>query len=224
MSSMAALFKDCFEDSDHRGTRVADFLAFDEVTESPLITHWDNSILERLDKSTFTLLQSWINKSQIPGSARLYAKFSFRERFRDLTFTTQNMRPSARDSQIIFSMKPGTWVAGSIQSLFTAGWDYEGKLHVKKFAKIYPYETLSAIEANEDVYRRFSFCGGQLFHCILNPSQALVLPLDSIPAHFARSEQSNDRIQGTIIHALPLNKTTELLTRNEPPANEDIYN
>lgn len=103
-------------------------------------------------------------------------------------------------------MGPKNWVSGSIQSLFTAGWDHEGKLYTRKFAKIYPYKILSDIEAKEDIYRRFGFCGGQLFHNTLDPSLALVLPLDTIPGHFARSEQSGAHILGTIMHALPLNK------------------
>jgi hypothetical protein len=209
MAPLATLYTESFENMDHRGTRVADLIAFDEAVESmPQITHWDDRSLRILDKATYkatsSLLQKWGNQRNIPGQALLCAKFSQQERFHGLTFTTQTT--SARDSQVAFTVDSGDWKVGSIQALFTAGWESGQKVYTRTFAKIYPYKPLSDIEANVDDYRKFGFSGGRLYHNILDSNQAVVLSLDAISCHFARSLQSHPRIEGQLILALPLNK------------------
>ncbi|KAJ3898230.1 hypothetical protein F5879DRAFT_927211 [Lentinula edodes] len=185
---IATLYTDCFEDADNRGTRVADLLDY-EIPSEPVVLDWESTSLPLLEKSSYTLLQKWIDQSDTPGTAFIRAKIVRRAKFRDMSFATQDSR--APNSQVVFNMSGRPWSAGSVQCIFVAGWENEKVQYTKTFVKIYPYKTLSNVDAADDNYHQ---------------TQALVLPLDAIAGHFGHSPQFHSGMQEKTIHVLPLNR------------------
>ncbi|KAJ3897659.1 hypothetical protein F5879DRAFT_995711 [Lentinula edodes] len=199
---IATLYTDCFENVDNRGTRVAD-LFDDEIPSEPAVLDWASTSLPLLEKSSYALLQEWINQSDTPGTAFIRAKIVRQAKFRDMNFATQDS--GAPNSQVVFNMSGRPWSAGSIQCIFVAGWENEKVQHTKTFVEIYPYCALSNVDAQADNYRQFSFAG-RLFYNRLDRTQALVLPLDAIAGHFGHSPQFHSGMQEKTIHVLPLNR------------------
>jgi len=66
----SALYRDTFEETDARGTRITDALAFEEHS---VFTH-ETSTLQRLSPAVYSLLQRWIDGSYFRGAAPIFVQ------------------------------------------------------------------------------------------------------------------------------------------------------
>lgn len=202
VSTLAALYRETFEDADSRGTRITDALAFedpaDEVVDIP------DSSRSRLDAKTHHAVQQLVNGDDTVSPL---VRFHRRIKQQDLIFSPCDVN-FANAQVVIHSAQD--WFAGSIQDIFTAVWSSteEGKQYTRTFAKVFPYKVLDAAIIHFDQYRQFGFAGGRLFYNELLKNDALVIPLDSITSHFAFTPQTDSSITIPIFHALPLNKVS----------------
>lgn len=201
VSTLATLYQETFEDADSRGTRITDALAFEDPADE--VADMTGSSQSRLDAKTHHAVQQLVNGG---GTVSSMVRFHRRIKRRDLIFTPCDHN-FANAQVVIHTAKD--WFTGSIQEIFTAVWSSsEGKQFSRTFAKVLPYKVLDATIINFDQYRQFGFAGGRLFYNELLKNDALVLPLDSIPSHFAFTPQTNSSITIPIFHALPLNKVS----------------
>ncbi|KAF8829883.1 hypothetical protein HHX47_DHR2000331 [Lentinula edodes] len=167
------------------------------------VDNWPSSSLTRLDPETYHRVLQYGTSGNLSTSVQTHNRF----KRRGLTFAPDSR--SFPDAQVIFSIESAEeWRAGSIKRIFTALWRSDGKPIGKTFAEIYPYKPLVASHAKYDKYRSFGFAGGRLFYDILE-DEPLVLPLERISSHFGHS-LLECFIDGTTIHALPLNKVSLL--------------
>ncbi|KAJ3902377.1 hypothetical protein F5879DRAFT_923893 [Lentinula edodes] len=200
--SLVTLYQKSFENLDTRGTRINDALAFEDSSDPDPVDNWPSSSLTRLDAETYHRVLQYGTSGKLSTAVRTHSRF----KRRGLTFTPDSR--SFPDAQVIFSIESAEeWRAGSIKRIFTALWRSDGKPIGKTFAEIYPYKPLVASHAKYDKYRSFGFAGGRLFYDILE-DEPLVLPLERISSHFGHS-LLECFIDGTTIHALPLNKEVD---------------
>ncbi|KAF5343750.1 hypothetical protein D9758_015346 [Tetrapyrgos nigripes] len=200
------LFNSIF-DSDIRGTRIGDTLAFDAyfrgVEES---TDWTGRNLTHLDPRTQAKLENWIDEGAyfIRG---LLEKDKVQRL--DVTFSTEKV--AFADAQVVFKdlkLLSG-WAAGSINRIFSARWrTVEGEVISRTFATIKPYIPLSTSDAKHDIHRQFGFAGGRLFYEDTDLEEVL-LPVTMITAHFGYSAMQIAGIKRKTIHVLPQNKEFE---------------
>lgn len=206
---LAAIYEKCFENSDTRGTRITDVLAWETTSEESItekIDWGDQSQLTALETETFGALSHAV-KSLMPGvSFRLSPHIHDWKRieWREFTFTTQSCAFS--DAQVVFDNSKG-WSAGSIDSIFSARWIADGSHRCSTFVRVKEYSPLSQHDSQFDNYRDLSFAGGRLFYNRFE-KEPIVLPLVQVISHFGFSIQSVPSITTEIFHALPLNKVS----------------
>ncbi|KAJ3906875.1 hypothetical protein F5879DRAFT_986962 [Lentinula edodes] len=199
VTALATLYRETFENSDTRGSRINDALAFDDTFNSDSAVDWPIS-LPNLDATTVCKLLEYG-----PFSAQI--RIHNRLKIRGLTFTPEDR--SFPDAQVVYSIKSAEeWCAGSIRCIFTARKLVDGRHIGQKFAEIYPYKPLVASHAETDKYRTFGFAGGRLFYDILE-DDTILIPVEQISSHFGYSLYWDSSIDVPTIHALPLNKDSE---------------
>lgn len=206
LNDLACLYKTYFENTDRRGSRISDALAFNELSESDNVD-WDSKSLKRLEVKHFKALQIWVNRySNTPGTLQPFTMIRDRVQWQDLTFTSQTT--SFRDSQVVVNLTalPGNWSAGSIHKMFTVRWLTTDERYVTRtFAEINLYQPLEGDDLLYDNYRRFGFAGGKLFHRS-GSQDTILLPLELIACHFGYSALRVPSIDTEVMHVLPLPK------------------
>ncbi|PIL32244.1 hypothetical protein GSI_05489 [Ganoderma sinense ZZ0214-1] len=97
-----------------------------------------------------------------------------------------------------------------ILQIFSHSYRVEGRPVERTYMYIEPLKPLSAEDTVHDPYRMFPYVGGRLYYdCYLPP---LVLPLESIVSHFARTPMVIEKIPISCIHVLSLDKSVRMLT------------
>lgn len=201
-ADFSALYRETFEETDARGTRITDALAFEE---HHVFTH-ETSTLQQLSTTVYALLQRWINGSSFRGAAPMFVQIHAKVKVRGATFASRNY--SEANARVVFATNEADeWSAGSIKLLFTAKWTSSDQQEIAKtFAVVIPYCALTDSEAKtEDKFRGFGFAAGRLFYDTLD-SVTLVIPLDHIASHFGYTPWSNTHLDKKLMHAMPLNK------------------
>lgn len=202
-AEFSALYRDTFEETDARGTRITDALAFEE---HPVFTN-ETSTLQQLSPITYALLRRWIDGSHFRGTTPMFVRIHAKVKVHGATFASRNH--SEANARVVFATSGADeWSAGSIKLLFTAKWtssDQQQEI-AKTFAVVNPYRALTESEAKtEDRFRGFGFAAGRLFYDTLD-SESLIIPLDRIASHFGYTPWSDTLLDKKLMHAMPLNK------------------
>ncbi|KAH7868347.1 uncharacterized protein C8R40DRAFT_990001, partial [Lentinula edodes] len=185
VDELVTLYRDTFEESDSRGTRINDALAFEDMSDSENVADWPVSSLKRMKTETYdkVLRYGTGEKWRLWTSVRTHHRI----KRRGLTFTTREH--SFPDAQVVFNEESANeWCAGSIKRIFTAIWESDGKRVGKTFVEIQLYKPLTDSHAQLDNYRTFGFAGGRLFYDMLE-EEVLLLPLELISSHFGYTLQ-----------------------------------
>ncbi|KAJ3870996.1 hypothetical protein F5051DRAFT_446801 [Lentinula edodes] len=145
---LSNIYRNTFEEPNAQGTRDMDALVFDNFT---VFAH-DQAIptsSQRLNRTVYSLLQTWINGSHFPGSAPVLVRTHVTVKQLGATFSPRDH--SEANARIIFQTDGAEeWSTGSIKSIFTAKWTSSDQDVSKTFAKINPYLPLADSDAVHD--------------------------------------------------------------------------
>ncbi|KAJ4492528.1 hypothetical protein C8R41DRAFT_764937, partial [Lentinula lateritia] len=201
---LSNIYRNTFEESNARGTRDMDALAFNDYS---IFAHGATPTSQRLNHIVYSLLQTWINNSHFPGSAPILVHPHANVKQHGATFSPRDH--SEANARVVFQTNGAEeWSAGSIKSIFTAKWTSSDQDVVKTFAEINSYLPLADSDAVHDHFRAFGFAAGHLFYDRLDENTFLV-PLDCIASHFGYTPWSTSCIDCDAMHALPLNKASD---------------
>ncbi|THV01678.1 hypothetical protein K435DRAFT_654794 [Dendrothele bispora CBS 962.96] len=209
LKPLAMLFDEIFN-SDIRGTRTGDALAFDAYLQETeeVIWDWQNTESAYIEKSILQQVNTWAKPN-----ARLLSVIDRNSVKRlDVSFSTELVTFS--DAQVVFKDmdKLCGWSAGSIIRIFSVLWRLPtGQEASKTFAVIKKYKDLSLADAQLDPYRQFGFAGGRLFY-EEKQLDSMLIPVNLITAHFAYTPVPIANIRRKTIHVLPQNKASDVLT------------
>lgn len=198
--------------SDTRGSRLSD--VFSESETFGMLEKdrtWSAEDFSTLDTSEYRLLDRWAKKNHrgtvTPRTiVRRKEIFRFGQRY-------TNHDSHFDDSMVIChtgngdgdiqSIQDGSWVAGSIVSIFSEA--KVGGPTLKTWVILQPYDALSDEDAVHDAYRRYPVAGGWLFSNCWS-KKLVVVEATKIICHFASAAINIDGIESTCRLCIPLNK------------------
>lgn len=203
---LALLYRRAFE-SDARGTRITDVMAFDDLfhkKQSNSDTSGGGNAY--LDAAEYALLKDWIAEHDGPAEFRNTVKLQ--EAVDRLGEVISTEARSAANSCVAFPEASGSWTGGKVYKLFSHCRSVGGEKKVGTFALVRPFAGIRHDHKWTDAYSRYHVAGGRIFYNRFISDTVGILSIDDIICHTANLAQNIDGIDEVCISVIPLNKVS----------------